>query len=412
METYILTKKFSKGFAPNGNPPVYFTREIGEYVEGEVIRARKRRQQSSSAKTFPKFLRVPFIVYGQNRYVDIPMNMLRPKKAYNENNNEIKSSFDSNLNTKAKYKVKQDVTSSKGAKFFKDEVVEGTPSTTLKDFVNVERKNDWGDTKNDLIIGFDIEKVDDSTPLTKPSDFTGAMKESEKAEKTLTILSSIGALAGLYYAYSKKKGFWGYVAPMVLGGIVGSLVANVVTKMKKPKLSNDTKKESTSKNTFTSTKPLESSSNVKTTSTTNVDTSKMSKAQKIDLIVSTMSDPEQKDMDAFNKKFISTLNDAELNTWIKLSKALKDKDLQNAQTSTNEQEAKKQLYKILSTKYKISQKEFDTSMKKFGEALINDFEKGIKEGLTQATEQVFEKGMTEQKHSMFSNFESSLDLDL
>ena len=43
---------------------------------------------------------------------------------------------------------------------------------------------------------------------------------------------------------------------------------------------------------------------------------------------------------------------------------------------------------------------------------MNDFEKGMKEGITQATEQVFEQGMTEQNQSMFSNFESSLNLDI
>jgi hypothetical protein len=132
----------------------------------------------------------------------------------------------------------------------------------------------------------------------------------------------------------------------------------------------------------------------------------MTKAQKIDLIVKTMSDPEQKGMDVFNKKFISTLSDAELNTWIKLSKALKDTSLQA------EQGDKEQVYKILSTKYNISKKEFDDSMKKFGEALMNDFEKGMKEGLTQATEQVFEQGISNQNQSAFSNFESSLNLDL
>jgi hypothetical protein len=137
---------------------------------------------------------------------------------------------------------------------------------------------------------------------------------------------------------------------------------------------------------------------------TNTSNTNLTKAQKIDLIVSTLSDPEQKGMDAFNRKFISTLSDAELNTWIKLSKAIKDKSIQA--------EDKQQVYKILQTKYNVSQKEFDDSMKKYGEALMNEFEKGFQEGLTNATEQVFEEGFTNQQQSMFSNFESSLDLDL
>ena len=303
----------------------------------------------------------------------------------------------------AKYKILQDVESAEGGKFFKGEVLEGRINPKIDGFIIFKRKNNFGG--ENTLFKTEIEKVDDSTPLTNPADFKGALEESNKADKTLTILSTIGGLAGLYYAYSKKKGMWGYVGFMVLGGIVGSLVANVVTKMKKPKLADATKKVNSTTSTTIPTTTTTSSSSTAPVSVT--DTSKMTKTQKIDLIVTTLSDPEKKGMDVFNKKFISTLSDAELNTWIKLSKALKDKSLQA------EQGNKEQVYKLLSTKYNISKKEFDDSMKKFGEALMNDFEKGMKEGLTQATEQVFEEGLKGSSNtSAFSNFESSLDLDI
>jgi hypothetical protein len=42
------------------------------------------------------------------------------------------------------------------------------------------------------------------------------------------ILSSVGALAGLYYAFSKGKGFWGYAGYFILGSIAGGLAGNVI----------------------------------------------------------------------------------------------------------------------------------------------------------------------------------------
>jgi uncharacterized membrane protein YfcA len=50
-----------------------------------------------------------------------------------------------------------------------------------------------------------------------------------KTNNTTMILSSVGALGGLYYAFNKKKGFWGYVGFFVLGSIAGHLAGNVVT---------------------------------------------------------------------------------------------------------------------------------------------------------------------------------------
>ena len=301
----------------------------------------------------------------------------------------------------AKYKILEDVQSAKGGKFFKGEVLEGTKDPKMDGFIIFNRKNDF-DGKNLLSESFEVEKVDDSTPLTNPADFKGALEESNKADKTLTILSTIGGLAGLYYAYSKKKGMWGYVGFMVLGGIVGSLVANVVTKMKKPKLADATKKENTSTSststptsTPTSDKKIVSSPNIKIASTTKFDTSKMSKAQKIDLIIKNQSGGEQMDADEVNnsKAFLNTLNDSELNIWISLSKALKDDEINKAMAKSVDSG-----FKLLQTKYAITRKDAEQQMKRLG-----DF-------MTKALESAGFK-VTEGQ-SMFSNFESNLDLDL
>ena len=198
-----------------------------------------------------------------------------------------------------RFKVKDDVTTTEGATFIKGEVVEGTQRGKSASMINVQRKNKFG-TDNTLMLDFDIEKVDDSTPLTNPADFKGAIEESKKTDKTLTIISTIGALGGLYYAYSKKKGFWGYVGFMVLGGIAGSLVANVVTKMKKPKLADATQKDNATASTTSNTQtPIPSVTNVKTPVSL-TDTSKMTMAQKIDLISKNQRGSEPADADVEN----------------------------------------------------------------------------------------------------------------
>jgi hypothetical protein len=50
-----------------------------------------------------------------------------------------------------------------------------------------------------------------------------------KNNKTTMILASVGALAGLYFAFKNKKGFWGYAGYFVLGSVAGHLAGNVVT---------------------------------------------------------------------------------------------------------------------------------------------------------------------------------------
>ena len=48
------------------------------------------------------------------------------------------------------------------------------------------------------------------------------------------ILGSIGTLGGLYYAFSNKKGFWGFVGFALLGGIAGSVIGGLYDNTIKP----------------------------------------------------------------------------------------------------------------------------------------------------------------------------------
>lgn len=50
-----------------------------------------------------------------------------------------------------------------------------------------------------------------------------------KNNNTTMVLASVGALAGLYFAFKNKKGFWGYAGYFVLGSVAGHLAGNVVT---------------------------------------------------------------------------------------------------------------------------------------------------------------------------------------
>ncbi len=58
--------------------------------------------------------------------------------------------------------------------------------------------------------------------------------EKQQTDKSSMILGTIGALGGLYYAFSKGKGFWGYIGYFFLGSIAGTLVGNLVAQNKKP----------------------------------------------------------------------------------------------------------------------------------------------------------------------------------
>jgi len=131
-----------------------------------------------------------------------------------------------------KYKVLKDFESAKGGKFIKNEIVEGTPSIKLPKFVEVIRKNTWGDNKNDLIIGFEIEQVDDSTPLTPVSNATTTQetKMEEEIGKNFKVFATIGLAVGLGFAYYRKSGFGGYVGYAILGSIIGQVAYNLIKK--------------------------------------------------------------------------------------------------------------------------------------------------------------------------------------
>jgi hypothetical protein len=49
------------------------------------------------------------------------------------------------------------------------------------------------------------------------------------------VLTGLGSLAGLYYAFSKKKSGWGYVGFFIVGGIAGSIVGSTIEYVMKPK---------------------------------------------------------------------------------------------------------------------------------------------------------------------------------
>jgi hypothetical protein len=74
-------------------------------------------------------------------------------------------------------------------------------------------------------------------PTANNSNPAFAVVENSQNDNTIMVASSIGALAGLGYAFSRKKGFWGYAGFFLLGSIAGSLVGNIITsnKTKKPK---------------------------------------------------------------------------------------------------------------------------------------------------------------------------------
>ena len=59
------------------------------------------------------------------------------------------------------------------------------------------------------------------------------MTTVKKQSALKTGLASAGALGGLYYAFSKKKGAWGYIGFFILGSIAGGLTASVIESVTK-----------------------------------------------------------------------------------------------------------------------------------------------------------------------------------
>jgi len=62
------------------------------------------------------------------------------------------------------------------------------------------------------------------------------------------ILGSVGTLGGLYYAFSSKKGFWGFVGFALLGGVAGSIIGGLYDNTMKPAMKSISKSENDIKN--------------------------------------------------------------------------------------------------------------------------------------------------------------------
>ena len=127
-----------------------------------------------------------------------------------------------------KYKLKKDWTqylnwAKLGA------IVEGTPSGANLNITQPDKRT---------MSLSDFEKVDDSsTPVTTFIKDTSSTQvaAANSSENTLVIASSVGALAGLGFAFYRKSSVGGYIGYFILGSIVGSLIAHVI----KPKTSTE-----------------------------------------------------------------------------------------------------------------------------------------------------------------------------
>ena len=76
------------------------------------------------------------------------------------------------------------------------------------------------------------------------------------------ILGVVGTLGGLYYSFSNKKGFFGYVGFALLGGIAGSIIGGLYDNTIKPAVKSNTPSENDVKNDLAqvhTTRPMEQS---------------------------------------------------------------------------------------------------------------------------------------------------------
>jgi len=169
------------------------------------------------------------------------------------------------------------------------------------------------------------------------------MANNKKISNLQMGLTSAGALGGLYYAFTKKKGAWGYIGFFILGSIAGGLTASVI--------------ESVTKKSQPSNPNLPSGSTNQNTSSKSGDTSNLTKNQKVDSIVRNIKSFEllSAEKESNLRGVLSNLSDVELNLFVSLSKGLADADIQKLGQSGNRTEA----YKIFQTKYGLSQKQVD-----------------------------------------------------
>jgi len=131
-----------------------------------------------------------------------------------------------------RYKIKKDLRSIQGAKFFKDEVVEGVMNPDGY-HIDIVRENGFRNNLNSLINRHDVEKVAKDTPLT---DDSFVKEYVSKSNKTIATSMGIGIASGLSLAYFKKQGFLEYVAFALIGGIAGLLIGDKINKNRKVKI--------------------------------------------------------------------------------------------------------------------------------------------------------------------------------
>jgi hypothetical protein len=141
-----------------------------------------------------------------------------------------------------KYKIRYDIKTKEGHSFKKDEIVNGTPSTT-KGFVDV--------TPNGTLIltaqktsklAFPMQLAEYKAPRPPfanplPADniilVDPPISVNPNERKIKMLFSTIGTIGGIYYAYKKKKSASGYLGFAILGLIAGNVVAMVVNKVKR-----------------------------------------------------------------------------------------------------------------------------------------------------------------------------------
>jgi hypothetical protein len=109
--------------------------------------------------------------------------------------------------------------------YYEGEVLEGDYQDATKKKINLKNR----DGKVITPTSIDFEKVDDVTPvLYKTKEEIKILDGGNKREVCIRIASTVGALAGLGFAFYKKKKFWGYVGYFILGSIATSLAYQVI----------------------------------------------------------------------------------------------------------------------------------------------------------------------------------------
>ena len=58
-----------------------------------------------------------------------------------------------------------------------------------------------------------------------------ATKSSMQTPVIVSVLSGVGMLGGLFYAFKSKRKFWGYIGFAVLGSISGSIVGGIISQV-------------------------------------------------------------------------------------------------------------------------------------------------------------------------------------